>query len=76
MLRPSPEAFENVPPEGSLEGAVRVWRRVRASGICLSARRAGGRTGGQRCVVLEIFASPLEEYRRAGEGYGTVPLAD
>jgi quercetin dioxygenase-like cupin family protein len=30
----------------------------------------GGRTLGSRCVILDIFAPPREEYRRAGAGYG------
>jgi quercetin dioxygenase-like cupin family protein len=30
----------------------------------------GGRTLGQRCVVLDIFAPPREEYRRPGAGLG------
>jgi quercetin dioxygenase-like cupin family protein len=34
----------------------------------------GGRTLGQRCVVLDIFAPPREEYRRAGSGLGAAVL--
>jgi quercetin dioxygenase-like cupin family protein len=34
----------------------------------------GGRTLGQRCVVLDIFAPPREEYRRAGAGLGAATL--
>ena len=30
----------------------------------------GGRTLGQRCVILDIFAPPREEYRRPGSGLG------
>ncbi len=30
----------------------------------------GGRTHDKRCVVLDIFAPPREEYRQAGQGYG------
>ncbi|TMI88023.1 MAG: cupin domain-containing protein [Bacillati bacterium ANGP1] len=30
----------------------------------------GGRTLGQRCVILDIFAPPREEYRRPGTGLG------
>jgi quercetin dioxygenase-like cupin family protein len=30
----------------------------------------GGRALAGRCVVLDIFAPPREEYRRAGSGYG------
>jgi len=30
----------------------------------------GGRTLHRRCVVLDIFAPPREEYRQAGQGYG------
>lgn len=30
----------------------------------------GGRTLGTRCVILDIFAPPREEYRRPGAGYG------
>jgi quercetin dioxygenase-like cupin family protein len=29
----------------------------------------GGRTGTKRAVVLDIFAPPREEYRKAGTGY-------
>jgi quercetin dioxygenase-like cupin family protein len=35
----------------------------------------GGRTLGVRCVVLDIFAPPREEYRQAGQGYGTASPA-
>ena len=31
----------------------------------------GGRTLGQRCVILDIFAPPREEYRRPGSGFGS-----
>jgi quercetin dioxygenase-like cupin family protein len=31
----------------------------------------GGRTLAERCVVLDIFAPPREEYRQAGQGYGS-----
>ena len=34
----------------------------------------GGRTLDQRCVVLDIFAPPREEYRQAGEGFGKTSL--
>lgn len=34
----------------------------------------GGRTLGQRCVVLDIFAPPREEYRQAGEALGKASL--
>ena len=30
----------------------------------------GGKTGDKRCVVLDIFAPPREEYRKAGKGLG------
>ena len=30
----------------------------------------GGRTLGQRCVILDVFAPPREEYRRPGSGLG------
>ncbi len=30
----------------------------------------GGRTLSQRCVILDIFAPPREEYRRPGSGLG------
>jgi quercetin dioxygenase-like cupin family protein len=30
----------------------------------------GGRTGDKRCVVLDIFSPPREEYRTAGRGLG------
>lgn len=30
----------------------------------------GGRTQGTRCVILDIFAPPRDEYRRPGVGYG------
>jgi quercetin dioxygenase-like cupin family protein len=30
----------------------------------------GGRALGGRCLVLDIFAPPREDYRRAGSGYG------
>jgi unsaturated pyranuronate lyase len=35
----------------------------------------GGRTLDQRCVVLDIFAPPREEYRRPGAGLGAATLA-
>ena len=35
----------------------------------------GGRTLGSRCVVLDIFAPPREEYGRAGAGLGSATLA-
>jgi quercetin dioxygenase-like cupin family protein len=35
----------------------------------------GGRALGVRCVVLDIFAPPREEYRRAGAGLGAATLA-
>ena len=35
----------------------------------------GGRALGQRCVVLDIFAPPREEYRRPGTGLGAATLA-
>ncbi|HEU5197083.1 MAG TPA: cupin domain-containing protein [Methylomirabilota bacterium] len=35
----------------------------------------GGRTLGARCVVLDIFAPPREEYRGAGSGLGDATLA-
>jgi len=35
----------------------------------------GGRALGVRCVVLDIFAPPREEYRRPGAGLGTATLA-
>jgi len=35
----------------------------------------GGRGLEQRCVVLDIFAPPREEYTRAGKGYGSASLA-
>ena len=34
----------------------------------------GGRTLGSRCVVLDIFAPPREEYRQAGSGLGGATL--
>ncbi len=30
----------------------------------------GGRTGNDRCVILDVFAPPREEYRRPGSGFG------
>ena len=36
----------------------------------------GGRALEQRCVVLDIFAPPREEYRQAGQGLGTASLAE
>jgi quercetin dioxygenase-like cupin family protein len=30
----------------------------------------GGRALGRRCVVLDVFAPPRDDYRRAGAGYG------
>ena len=35
----------------------------------------GGRTLASRCVVLDIFAPPREEYRQAGSGLGGATLA-
>ena len=35
----------------------------------------GGRTLDQRCVVLDIFAPPREEYTQAGKGYSSASLA-
>ena len=35
----------------------------------------GGRTLDTRCVVLDIFAPPREEYRQAGTGLGSATLA-
>ncbi|MBI2205322.1 MAG: cupin domain-containing protein [Candidatus Rokubacteria bacterium] len=35
----------------------------------------GGRTLDSRCVVLDIFAPPREEYRRAGTGLGAAAVA-
>lgn len=35
----------------------------------------GGRTLDARCVVLDIFAPPREEYRQAGSGLGDATLA-
>ncbi len=35
----------------------------------------GGRALGVRCVVLDIFAPPREEYRRPGAGLGAATLA-
>ena len=34
----------------------------------------GGRTLDQRCVVLDLFAPPREEYRQAGQGFGKASL--
>jgi len=34
----------------------------------------GGRTLDTRCVVLDIFAPPREEYRQAGRGLGAAKL--
>lgn len=34
----------------------------------------GGRTLGQRCVILDIFAPPREEYRRPGAGLGAATV--
>lgn len=34
----------------------------------------GGRTLDRRCVVLDIFAPPREEYRQAGRGLGAARL--
>ena len=34
----------------------------------------GGRTLGERCVILDIFAPPREEYRRPGTGLGAATL--
>ena len=36
----------------------------------------GGKTLGQRCVILDIFAPPREEYRRSGSGLGRATLAN
>jgi hypothetical protein len=48
------------------------FRARTSSGAC--AWRAsgphGGRTGATRAVVLDIFAPPREEYRKAGKGLG------
>ena len=35
----------------------------------------GGRTLDQPCIVLDIFAPPREEYRQAGQGYGSASSA-
>jgi len=35
----------------------------------------GGRTLDSRCVVLDIFAPPREEYRQDGRGLGSATLA-
>ena len=35
----------------------------------------GGRALGVRCVVLDIFAPPREEYRQPGAGLGAATLA-
>ena len=35
----------------------------------------GRRTLGSRCVVLDIFAPPREEYKQAGRGLGDAMLA-
>lgn len=35
----------------------------------------GGRTLERRCVVLDIFAPPREEYKQAGQGFGGATLA-
>ena len=35
----------------------------------------GGRTLDARCVVLDIFAPPREEYRQPGQGLGAASLA-
>jgi quercetin dioxygenase-like cupin family protein len=35
----------------------------------------GGRTLDRRCVVLDIFAPPREEYRQAGRGLGEARVA-
>ena len=35
----------------------------------------GGRALDRRCVVLDIFAPPREEYRQAGAGFGAARLA-
>jgi quercetin dioxygenase-like cupin family protein len=35
----------------------------------------GGRTLDSRCVVLDIFAPPREEYRQAGRGLGAATLS-
>jgi quercetin dioxygenase-like cupin family protein len=34
----------------------------------------GGRTLDQRCVVLDIFSPPREEYRQTRQGFGTASL--
>jgi quercetin dioxygenase-like cupin family protein len=36
----------------------------------------GGRTLEQRCVILDIFAPPREEYRRPGSGLGAARLGE
>jgi quercetin dioxygenase-like cupin family protein len=34
----------------------------------------GGRALDQRCVVLDVFAPPREEYRQAGRGFGAAAV--
>lgn len=34
----------------------------------------GGRTGDKRCVVLDIFSPPREEYKQAGSGFGAARI--
>jgi quercetin dioxygenase-like cupin family protein len=47
-------------------------RRVRAGDFWQTPPNVlhGGRTLDRRCVVLDIFAPPREEYRQAGQGFG------
>lgn len=35
----------------------------------------GGRTLDKKCVVLDIFAPPREEYRQGGQGFGAASMA-
>ena len=35
----------------------------------------GGRALGGRCVILDIFAPPRDDYRRPGEGFGSATPA-
>ena len=37
-------------------------------------RRPTCRTGAARCVVLDIFAPPREEYRQGGKGLGAATV--
>lgn len=34
----------------------------------------GGRAAGSRCLVLDIFAPPRDDYRRPGSGYGAAAV--